>query len=210
MSMLDALFGGGAVARQRRDLEDFVDRYEKGAPWDDISDQEAIARYREFATRVTPDVYEEAAEEAFERLTPQQRAEYGSWLREHTRERAAPVAALAGLAEAAPTQTLEDIRLQDPRLLARATAELEQAHPGSVGQMLAGKLGAGADPTTGGTSGATPSTDIPGLDGLVGAVMGGGAPASRGMPVGGDASPVAKGALAGIAAMAMQRMMNRR
>ncbi len=210
MSMLDALFGGGGVAPQRPDLEDFVDRYEKGAPWDAISDQEAVARYREVATRVTPDVYEEAAEDAFQRLTPQQRAEYGSWLREQTRERAVPVAALAGLAESAPTQTLEDIRLQDPRLLARATAELEQAHPGSVDQMLAGRLGGVADATTSGASTAATSTDIPGLDGFVGGVMGGGAPASRGMHVGTGSGAVAKGALAGIAAMAMQRMMHRR
>ncbi len=66
--LLQGLLGGGA---QRQEYEDFTQRYEQGAPWDGISDQEAYERYQTVAGRIPPDVYQESAAEAFSRLSPQ-------------------------------------------------------------------------------------------------------------------------------------------
>jgi hypothetical protein len=53
------MFGGKAQGRrsidlfrntlqyQREELLDFADRYERGAPYDDISEEEAVTRYRD-------------------------------------------------------------------------------------------------------------------------------------------------------------------
>jgi hypothetical protein len=50
MTMLDSLLGGG----QKQELDDFVNRYDQGAPWEGISDQEAIGRYQQVASRCRP------------------------------------------------------------------------------------------------------------------------------------------------------------
>ena len=69
MDLLNHLLGGP----QRPEYENFVDRYEQGDPWDGIADDEAVQRYQQVAPRLAPDVYEQSAEEAFRRLTPEQR-----------------------------------------------------------------------------------------------------------------------------------------
>ncbi len=44
MALLDQLIGGGEL---ERDYLDFVNRYDQGAPYDRISDEEAAGRYRQ-------------------------------------------------------------------------------------------------------------------------------------------------------------------
>ncbi len=41
MDLLQNLMGGG---QQRQDYDDFIQRYDRGAPWEGISDQEALQR----------------------------------------------------------------------------------------------------------------------------------------------------------------------
>ena len=60
----------GLLGSQREEFDDFVNRYDQGAPWDGISQEEAVSRYQQVATQVPPDVYEQSAEEAFSRLSP--------------------------------------------------------------------------------------------------------------------------------------------
>lgn len=55
------LTGGGSPA---------TGPYQQGAPWDGISDDEAYGHYQQISGRVPPDVYEDSARDAFERLTP--------------------------------------------------------------------------------------------------------------------------------------------
>jgi hypothetical protein len=151
----------GLLGSQREEFDDFVNRYDQGAPWDGISQEEAVSRYQQVATQVPPDVYEQSAEEAFSRLSPQQRVQLGQYLRRQGRERNLPVADF-------DQDGIED-RFQDPRQLARMTSQIDQRQPGLLGQLLGGGGGTG------------------GQGGML-------------------ENPIAKAALAGIAAMAVKRM----
>ena len=161
MDMLGQLLGGG---QRREEYQDFVNRYDTGAPWDGISDQEAYSRYQQVAPQLPPQMYQESAQEAFSRLTPQQRLQLGQHLQQQTRQQGYNVPDL--------NRDGIDDRLQDPAYLARATGQLHQQQPGILGDLLGGGGGGGG----------------------------------QGMLQ----SPVAKAALAGIAAVAVKKMMSGR
>ena len=156
MSFLENLMGGG---QQRHEMQDFVNRYDQGAPWTGISDQEAVSRYQQVAPQLPPDVYQQSAQEAFARLSPQERLQFGQQLRQRAQQQNVNIPDI--------NQDGIDDRLQDPRYLAQVTGQLHQQQPDLLGQLVGG----------------------------AGQVMG---------------NPVAKAALAGIAAMAVKRMMGPR
>ena len=162
MDLLGQLLGGG---QRREEYQDFVNRYDTGAPWDGISDQEARSRYQQVAPQLSPQMYQESAQEAFSRLTPQQRLQLGQHLQQQTRQQGYDVPDL--------NRDGIDDRLQDPAYLAQATGQLQQQQPGILGDLLGG---------------------------------GGGGGGGQGMLQ----SPIAKAALAGIAAVAVKKMMSGR
>ena len=123
----------GQQQQQRREYEDFVGRYDQGAPWDGISDQEAAQRYQQVAPRLSPQEYEESAQEAFARLSPQERLELGRYLQQQSRQRGATVPDL--------NRDGIDDRLQDPAYLAHAAGQMQQQQPGLLGQILGGGAG---------------------------------------------------------------------
>ena len=159
MDLLGQLLGGG---QRREEYQDFVNRYDTGAPWDGISDQEAYSRYQQVAPQLPPQMYQESAQEAFSRLTPQQRLQLGQHLQQQTRQQGYNVPDL--------NRDGIDDRLQDPAYLARATGQLQQQQPGILGDLLGGS--------------------------------GGGQSTLQ--------SPIAKAAMAGIAAIAVKKMMSGR
>src|SRR5215208_4480527 len=161
MGLLDDLLGGG---QQRREYQDFATRYEQGPPWAGISDQEAMSRYQQVAPRLSPDQYQQSAQEAFARMSPQERMEFAEYLQQRSRQQSLdfPDFNHDGI----------DDRYQDPRMLAQVTSRMEQQQPGILGQLLGGGGGGGAGSM---------------LD-----------------------NPLAKAALAGVAAMAARRMMGGR
>jgi hypothetical protein len=165
MDMLQDLLGG----QERQGLEDFAGRYQKGAPWDGVTDQEAVDRYRQVARALPPDEYEEAARKAFERLTPAQRVEFGRYVQQRAHQQGITDFDGDGI----------DDRFQDPGQLAAMTARAERRQPGILEQ-------------------------------LIGGVGGGGFGSSGGRGAGGLlSSPIAKAAMAGIAAMAVGKVMGR-
>ena len=163
MNMLEQLLGGG---QQRQQYQDFTQRYDNGAPWDGISDQEAMERYQQVAPHLPPEMYQQSAQEAFSRLSPQQRTQFGQYLQQQARQQNIQVADF--------NQDGIDDRFQDPNYLAQVTGRMDQQQPGLLGQLLGGSGGGG----------------------------GGG----QGMLE----NPIAKAALAGIAAVAMKKMMGGR
>jgi hypothetical protein len=132
MDMLGQLLGGGS----RQDADDFVRRYDQGAPWDGIGDDEAVERYRQVAPHLPPDQYEESATEAYARLDPDQRRQLGRRLRQGSQERGFALDDLFG--------GDDDSAYEDPRRLARASGRLEQQQPGILGQLLGGGSGGGS------------------------------------------------------------------
>ena len=164
MSFLDNLLGGGP---QRQEFQDFSQRYDQGAPWQGISDQEAYNRFQQVAPQLPPQVYQQSAQQAFERLDPQQRMQLGQYLQQQAQQQNVNF----------PHQGGPDA-FQDPGYLAQITGQMHQQQPGILGQLLGGALGMG----------------------------GGGGAGSQGMLD----SPIAKAALAGVAAMAVKQMMSGR
>jgi hypothetical protein len=158
MGLLDQLMGGGA---QQDDFQDFVKRYQQGSPEEGYSDQEVLKRYQQVAPNVSQQDYVQAAQQAFERLTPEQRAQFAQYLQQQAQQQNVP---LKGLSDTDGEP--------DSGSLAKVTGQLHQQEPGLLGQLLGG----------------------------------GGGGSAAGMLN----NPIAKAALAGIAAMAAQRLMNRK
>ena len=184
VDILQNILGGG---QQRQQFQDFANRYEQGAPYDGISDDETLHHYQQVAPHIPPDVYQQSAHEAFSRMQPQERMQVGRYLQQQVRQQ--------GLNFPDLNRDGIDDRLQDPGFLAQMTGQMHQQQPGLVGQLLGGAMGGGMG---GGMMG-----------NALGGMMGGG-----GMSGGGGggllANPLAKAALAGIATQAVRQMMNRR
>jgi hypothetical protein len=127
---------------QRPRHEDFVRRYEQGSPWEGFDDEEAISEYREVAPRLSEAEYRDSAQEAFERLTPEQRREFGRWLRTQARQQGATVPDL-------DFDGIDD-RLEDSGYLADATTQLRTQQPGFLDGLLGSLLGGGSTARGGG------------------------------------------------------------
>ena len=130
---------------QREQDDDFVRRYENGPPWADFDDQEAIDEYRRVAPQLSESEYRDSARDAFDRLTPEERREFGRWLRTQAREQGAMVPDLDG-------DGIDD-RLQDSGHLADATTQLRSQQPGFLDGLLGNALGGGNGSGQGGLGG---------------------------------------------------------
>lgn len=173
MGFLDNLLGG---TQQRQDYQDFVNRYDQGAPHEGYSDQEVMQRYQQVAPNVPNDVYMQAAQEAFSRLTPEQRMQFGQQLQQRAGQQNLNYPDL--------NRPASDERFQDPGFLAQQVTRMHQQQPGLLGQLFGG---GGGSNYGGSGAGGYGSSNAPEKD-LLG-------------------NPVAKAALAGIAAMALKHMM---
>jgi hypothetical protein len=127
MDLFNDLLGGGN-REKRTEYEDFVNRYEQGAPYDGIADDEAIQRYHEVDQRLDDDQYRDSAEAAFARLSPQERAEFGRYLQSRARERG--------------IDSFDGGRADDPPELARMTSQVRQKDPNILEQLM-GRGGTG-------------------------------------------------------------------
>ena len=161
MNLLEGLLGG---SKQRSDWGDFVGRFDKGRPYEGISDQEALDRYQQVAPQLSPEAYERSAEETFARMSPQERAEFTRYMRQRAQQENLDFPDLN-------QDGIDDRMQQDPGALARMTTRVNQQQPGGLGALLGG----------GGSGG-------------LGEIL---------------SNPLAKAALAGVAAMAVKKMMNR-
>lgn len=166
---------------RREELRDFANRYERGAPYDDISEEEAVSRYREVVPELSSEDYRQSAREAFSRMEPEERAELGKQLRDQSLQQGYDFPDL-NIDEGAD-------RFQDPDYLAQLTARMRREHP----DLLEGLIEDGGAGFVGGMMG----------EGMTG---GEGAAGDGGML----GNPVAKAALAGIAAIGVKRMVNGR
>ncbi len=164
MNDLTQLFGGGQSGQSGinpQEMQDFVQRYQQGSPTDGYSDQEAVQRFQQVAPQLPPQQFQQSAQDAFERMSPQQRMQLGQELMQSAQQQGVSLPQQGG-------------NLQDPGALAQMVTNVHQQSPGLLPQLL------GAGRSSGGQGGGMLS------------------------------SPIAKAALAGIAAMAVQRMMSRR
>ncbi len=165
MGFLENILGGGQHSEQN--YRDFVNRYEQGAPHEGYSDEEVTSRYQQVSRQLPADVYQESAQEAFSRMSPQERMQFGQYLQQQSQQQNYNFPDSDGDGQ--------DDRYQDSNYLAQATSRMHQQQPDMLGQILGGAAG----------------------------MLGGN---SQG---GMFSNPLAKGAMAGIAAMAVKKMMDR-
>ena len=127
--LLGGLFGGqddDDDDRRRWRARDFVGRYERGAPDEGYTADEALHNYRRVAEHASPHDYEESAAEAFQRLSPQERTQ------------------LAQLMEQRGDARFGGRSMDDPRDLARAAAQYrQQASGGGLAALFGGGGGGG-------------------------------------------------------------------
>lgn len=126
MGLLDNLLGN---PQQQQDLQQYVTRYQQGAPHEGYSDQEVLQRYQQVAPQLPPQDYERAAEQAFSRMSPQDRTQFGQYVQQQAQ----------GFGQGAGPAAYED-----PRYLAQQTTQLHQQQPGLLGQLLGGGGGTGS------------------------------------------------------------------
>lgn len=120
---LDDLFGcRDDDDRGRACALDFIGRCETGQSDEGYTEEEAVHNYRTVAGWLTPLEYEDAANEAFDRLSYEQRGQLKGVLRQRTAGRL-------------------DVQNDDPRDLARATARFREQEAGGGG--LASLFGEG-------------------------------------------------------------------
>ena len=134
MGLLDELLGGG---QRQAEYKDFTNRYQQGSPYDQISDDETLQRYKELAPELSDADYRESAQESFSQLTPQERAEFSRWFRERSKQQGFQV----------PDYDLNDDGIddraqQDPGVLADMTTRMRTDQPNILEQLL-GKSGTG-------------------------------------------------------------------
>ena len=184
-SLLKGMFGGADdeddnVRRGR--AQDFVSRYETGRPEDGMDADEVRQHYGRVSQNIDDDTYERSAQEAYGRMSSDQRAQLGQMLQQRMGGSGQQIAG----------------NVDDPRQLASLTSRFRKENPGGleslfggggggggIGGMLGGILGGGGDDDNqrrGGGGGGGGMLD----------------------------SPLAKAALGGIAAMAFKNMMDKR
>ncbi len=163
MGLLDMLLGSSEA---KAGFEDFLNRFEEGPPSEGYEDQEVLNRYGEISHEVSQSEYEEAARDAFGRLSPRDREEFGRMLAGQAQQRGIDLSGFA------PSQ---EQGFGNPDWLSSITGQLHQ-QPGLLRDLLGGLTGRREAGAAGGIF----------------------------------SSPLAKAALAGIAAMLVKRFLGRR
>ena len=170
---------------------DFVSRVESGNKAEGYSTEEAVQNYRSVTQGLSDDEFEQAAEDALNQLTPEQRREFAHVIKQQ-----------AGV-------DIDD-NTNDARELASLTKQFRSSSTGDFGGLLGGLLGGGsgggggADDIMGALGGLLGGGGSPGMTGRQG--VQGGSSTQAGLP-GLISNPIVKMVLGLIAAQVMKRMM---
>jgi hypothetical protein len=163
MDLLEMLMGN---KQTREGFQDFLNRFEDGPPSEGYDDSEVLDRYGEVAHKASSSDYQQAARDAFGRLSPADREEFGKMLSGQARKKGLDLPGLA---------TGQSQGFGDVDWLSNITSQIHQ-QPGMLRDLLGGLTG---------SSGA----------GSAGGIF---------------SSPLAKAALAGIAAMLVKKALGGR
>jgi hypothetical protein len=133
MDMLNDLLGGS----RKQQYEDLATRYQDGPPYDTIGDDEAYERYHELGPNLSRDDYRQSAEEAFSRMSPEERREFSHWLRTRSKQQGVTVQDYD-----LDDDGIDDRMQQNPGELAEMTTRMRDRDPNILEQLL-GKGGTG-------------------------------------------------------------------
>jgi hypothetical protein len=152
VGLLDRLFG--RHRQEYRGHPQYPGHQQRGHQGQELSDEQAVARYRYLLRTAPPETIEQAHVEAFAQLTPDQRQQV-----------------LAQLAAAVPAT--ERPRTDDPQTLARVATRAELRQPGTLerafGRYGSGGYGPGGGYGGGGYGGGyAPGYGGPGMGSIIG------------------------------------------
>lgn len=126
MGLLDSLLHGA----QGQDYQNFANQYQQGMPPEAYNGQELLNRYQQVAPNLDQNQFLQAAEGAFQNMTPQQRQEFGQYLAQQGQQYGINIPTAGG-------------NYQDPGQLAQMAGYLHQQQPGLLGQLFSGSGGQG-------------------------------------------------------------------
>lgn len=129
--LLGGLFGGQQDdddTKRRGRATDFVNRYDTGSPYEGYSMDEALHNYKNVTKGISPQDYEEAAQQSFQKMSPSDRQQFAQMMQQR-----------------GAATTVSD----DPRDLAKTASRFRQQDSGGGG--LASLFGLGG--SSGGGSG---------------------------------------------------------
>jgi hypothetical protein len=195
-SAMKGLFGGGdegEVQQKAAEAEDFVKRYEEGNPAEGYSTEEAVQHYKQVAANASPEQLQKATQQAVQKLTPEQRADFSKMLQQRqagqVQQRQGDTAGVSG------GMGLDDI-LGSLMGGAGQTSGATSGGGGGLGDILGSLMGGMT-----GQPGATTQTGATGQPGA----------GSGGLDIGDLLNnPAAKAILAGVAAFGMKELMDKR
>src|SRR4030081_2960180 len=104
MGVLEGLLGN---PQQQQEYQNYVSRYQQGAPHEGYSDQEVLQRYQQVAPQLPPEDYQRAAEQAFSRMSPAQRMQFGQYVQQQAQAQNAPA---SGFGQGVGPEVYEDPR----------------------------------------------------------------------------------------------------
>lgn len=128
MGLLDSLMSN---PQAQQEMQNYVQRYQQGAPHEGYSDQEVMQRYQQVAPQLPPQDFQRAAEQAFNNMPPDQRMQFGHYVQQQLQTQGVQT---QGFSPAGGDQQ----RYQDAGYLAQQTAQLHQQQPGILGQLFGG------------------------------------------------------------------------
>src|SRR4030065_2408070 len=128
MNLLEMLMGN---SQTKEGFEDFLKRFEDGPPSEGYDDREVLDRYGEVAHKVSPSEYEQAARDAFGRLSQTDREAFGPLLAGQARSKRVD---LSGLTPA------QGQGFGDVDWLSNITGQIHQ-QPGMLRDLLGGLTG---------------------------------------------------------------------
>jgi len=167
--------------QRKQDFDNFADRYDQGHPSEGYDDQEVVERHQQVASQLSPDDYQAAAQQAFDRLSPEERTQFGQHLQQQAQQQGV---ADFGLMQAGPQQ------FQNSGFLANVAGQMHQQPSGLMGMLAGGGMAGGM---------------MGGGGGGLGSMLGGGGGGGGSLL----SNPMAKAAMAGIARFAWQQIKNR-
>ncbi len=138
MGLLDSLMANPQAQQQ---MQNYVQQYQQGAPHEGYSDQEVLQKYQQVAPQLPAQDYQQAAQQAFNNMPPDQRMQFGQYVEQQLKSQGVQAPGFGG---GNPQM------YQDAGYLAQQTAQLHQQQPGLLGQLLGAGSGSG---TAGGGGG---------------------------------------------------------
>ena len=116
-----------------RVYQEFIDRYEKGAPWAGYTDLEVQGRYQALVPLLSPDQFAWAAEQSLERFSPQNRMLFGQYIQQQAQE--------VGLRIPEIEEVDEVANFGDCAMLARVLGHIRQERPEMPANLLSCREG---------------------------------------------------------------------